>query len=133
MLWIVSPSWVTRLPPIRPGSLTPLNTREGVAEAPTEPGARTLCEPWPRGPLEKLWRLIVPWKPLPMPIPATLTSSPGSNTSTVTVSPSKAPSRPPRNSTIVRCGPTPKRFRCPSSGCVTFRAGTASKASCTPS
>ena len=50
-----------------------------MAEAPTEPGARTLCEPWARGPLEKLWRLIVPWKPLPIPIPATLTSSPGSN------------------------------------------------------
>ena len=43
----------------------PLNTREGVAEAPIEPGARTLCEPWDLGPLAKLWRLIVPWKPLP--------------------------------------------------------------------
>jgi len=62
---------------MRPAILTPLKTREGVAEAPTEPGARTLWEPWARGPLEKLWRLIVPWKPLPIPIPATLTSSPG--------------------------------------------------------
>ena len=43
----------------------PLNTREGVAEAPIEPGARTLCEPWDFGPAAKLWRLIVPWKPLP--------------------------------------------------------------------
>ena len=31
-----------------------------------------LCEPWERGPLEKLWRLIVPWKPLPMPDPCDL-------------------------------------------------------------
>ena len=45
----------------------PLNTREGVAEAPIEPGARTLCEPWDFGPAAKLWRLIVPWKPLPLP------------------------------------------------------------------
>ena len=73
----VTPSWVTRLPPIRPAILMPLNTREGVAEAPIEPGARTLCEPWARGPLEKLWRLIVPWKPLPIPIPETLIASPG--------------------------------------------------------
>src|SRR5262249_26793539 len=60
------PTCVTRLPPMRPGSLTPLKTRDGVADAPTEPGLRMLCEPCPRGPLEKLWRRIVPWKPLPM-------------------------------------------------------------------
>ena len=69
----VRPICVTRLPPIRPAILIPLNTRDGVAEAPIEPGLRTLCEPCERGPLEKLWRLIVPWKPLPIPIPATLT------------------------------------------------------------
>ena len=51
----------------------PLNTRDGVAEAPIEPGARTLCEPCDLGPLAKLWRLIVPWKPLPFEMPATLT------------------------------------------------------------
>ena len=50
---------------MRPGPRMPLNTREGVADAPIEPGARTLCEPWDFGPAAKLWRLIVPWKPLP--------------------------------------------------------------------
>ena len=54
----------------------PLNTRDGVAEAPIEPGARTLCEPWDLGPLAKLWRLIVPWKPLPLDLPEILTLSP---------------------------------------------------------
>ena len=42
----------------------PLNTREGVAEAPIEPGARTLCEPCDFGPAAKLWRLIVPGEAL---------------------------------------------------------------------
>ena len=77
---------------MRPAILMPLNTRDGVAEAPIEPGLRMLCEPCERGPLQKLCRLIVPWKPLPMPIPATLISSPGSKISTVTLSPSTAPS-----------------------------------------
>ena len=44
-----------------------------MAEAPIEPGARTLCEPWDLGPLAKLWRLIVPWKPLPFDFPEILT------------------------------------------------------------
>src|SRR6476469_9106241 len=66
------------------GALTPLNTREGVAEAPIEPGARTLCEPWLAGPREKLWRLIVPWKPLPFDAPEASTDWPGSQASTVT-------------------------------------------------
>ena len=39
-----------------PGPRMPLNTREGVALAPTEPGARTLCEPWLFGPDLKPWR-----------------------------------------------------------------------------
>ena len=46
--------------------------------APIEPGARTLCEPWLTGPRLKLWRLIPPWKPLPIEIPATLTFWPAS-------------------------------------------------------
>ena len=50
----------------------PLKTREGVAEAPIEPGLRTLCEPCVTGPRLKLWRLIVPWKPLPIEIPVDL-------------------------------------------------------------
>ena len=65
----------------------PLNTREGVADAPIEPGARTLCEPCDFGPASKLWRLIVPWKPLPFEMPETLTIWPTSKASTVTVSP----------------------------------------------
>ena len=60
---------MTRLLPIWPGPRMPLNTREGVAEAPIEPGARTLCEPWVTGPRVKLWRLTVPWKPLPFETP----------------------------------------------------------------
>ena len=51
---------MARLLPICPGPRMPLSTREGVAEAPIEPGARTLCEPCDFGPLAKLWRLIVP-------------------------------------------------------------------------
>ena len=51
---------MTRLPPMRPGILTPLNTRAGSALAPIEPGARTLWEPCETGPRLKLWRLIVP-------------------------------------------------------------------------
>ena len=50
----------------------PLKTRAGSADAPIEPGARTLCEPWDLGPALKLWRLIVPWKPLPLRRPADL-------------------------------------------------------------
>ena len=65
----------------------PLNTRDGVADAPIEPGARLLCEPWDFGPDVKLWRLIVPWKPLPLAMPATLTFWPTAKASTVTVSP----------------------------------------------
>ena len=44
-----------------------------------------MCEPWLTGPRLKLWRLIVPWKPLPFEMPVTLTVWPFSNTSTVTV------------------------------------------------
>src|SRR6185437_17137697 len=129
----VSPSCVARLPHMRPGSLMPLNTRDGVADAPIEPGLRTLCEPWPRGPELKLWRLIVPWKPLPIPMPATLILSPGSNVTTVTASPSTAPSIAPTNSTSLRWAPTLNFFRCPSSGFETLRSSTASNASCTAS
>src|ERR1035441_5935059 len=40
------PRGVPPPPPRRRGPRMPLKTREGVAEAPIEPGARTLCEPW---------------------------------------------------------------------------------------
>ena len=75
---------MTRSMPIWPGPFMPLKTREGVADWPIEPGARTLCEPWETGPREKLWRLIVPWKPLPFDVPATLTVWPLSKTSPTT-------------------------------------------------
>ena len=78
---------MTRSLPIWPGPRMPLNTRAGSAEAPIEPGPRTLCEPCETGPREKLWRLIVPWKPLPFEVPETLTFWPFSKASTVTVSP----------------------------------------------
>ena len=76
----------------------PLNTRDGYADAPIEPGLRTLCEPCETGPRVKSWRLIVPWKPFPTVTPETLIASPGSNDSTVTVSPTARPLSP-RNST----------------------------------
>ncbi len=50
----------------------PLKTRDGVADAPIEPGLRMLCEPCVFGPRWNLWRLIVPAKPLPIPIPGDL-------------------------------------------------------------
>ena len=90
-------------------------TREGVADAPIEPGARTLCEPWDLGPRLKLWRLIVPWKPLPLEMPATFTRVPTSNASTVTLSPSVSSPASPRNSTSVRIGGASAFARCPSS------------------
>ncbi len=43
-----------------------------------------MCEPCDFGPALKLWRLIVPWKPLPFEVPETLTFWPTSNVSTVT-------------------------------------------------
>ena len=50
----------------------PLKTRDGVAEAPIEPGLRMLCEPCVFGPRWKRWRLIVPAKPLPIEMPGDL-------------------------------------------------------------
>ena len=97
---------MTRVPPMRPAMRIPLKTRDGYAEAPIEPGARTLCEPWVTGPRVKPCRLIVPWNPLPTDAPETFTGSPGSNDSTVTVSPTASPLGP-RISTRWRCGATP--------------------------
>ena len=96
--WIDEPELRDALAAHAAGHLLPLNTRDGVADAPIEPGLRTLCEPCETGPRLKLCRLIVPWKPLPIEIPATLTFSPGWNASTVTVSPTGS-SLSPRNST----------------------------------
>ncbi len=118
---------MTRTPPIRPAIFWPLKTRDGVADAPIEPGLRTLCEPCETGPRWKLWRLIVPWKPLPIEIPATLTFSPGSNASTVTDSPTWS-SLWPRSSTRWRCAAAPAFARWPCSPFEIFRSATASNA-----
>src|SRR6185503_19416076 len=74
--WTTRPGWVTRWAPMWPAIFLPLNTRDGVADAPTEPGLRMLCEPLLIGPRLKLCRLIVPWNPLPIEIPETLMRSP---------------------------------------------------------
>ena len=124
---------MTRLLPIWPGILRPLNTRDGVAEAPIEPGARTLCEPWDFGPAAKRWRLIVPWKPLPLETPATLIFWPTSKFSTVTVSPTCSSSAWSRNSTTWRTGGAPAFLRWPSSGLESAFSRTAPKPSCTAS
>src|SRR5436305_3947363 len=132
--WMVSPTWVTRLPPMRPAMRTPLNTREGVADAPIEPGLRMLCEPCVTGPRWNRCRLTVPWKPLPMEMPATLIFSPGWKISTVTFSPCTASAKWPRNSTRCRYAPsTPFFARWPRSAFEIFRSATASYASCTAS
>ena len=115
---------------MRPAIRMPLKTREGVADAPIEPGLRTLCEPCETGPRLKLWRLIVPAKPLPIPIPETLIASPGSKASTVIDSPSVS-SVVPRNSTRRRCGSIWPRW--PRSAFEIFRSGTLSNASWTAS
>ena len=96
----------------------PLNTREGVADAPIEPGARTLCEPWDLGPQAKLWRLIVPWKPLPLETPEILTFWPTSKASTVTVSPTCSSPASSRNSATWRIGGASAFLRWPSSALV---------------
>ena len=111
----------------------PLKTRDGVADAPIEPGLRMLCEPCVFGPRWKLWRLIVPAKPLPIPIPETLIASPGSKASTVT--------RLADDELRLRRGTrragdaasTPAFCRWPSSGFEIFRSATASNASWTAS
>ncbi len=130
----VRPVCVTRLPPMRPAILMPLNTRDGVADAPIEPGLRMLCEPCVTGPRLNRCRLIVPWKPLPIEIPATLIASPGWKISTVTFSPCTASAKCPRNSTRCRYAPaTPFFARCPRSGLEILRSATGSHASCTAS
>jgi hypothetical protein len=120
---------VTRLLPIWPGIFWPGKTRDGVADAPIEPGARTLCEPCETGPREKPWRLMPPWKPLPFEVPETLTFWPTSNASTVTVSPTTSSPASSRNSTTCFIGGAPALRRWPSSAlemCFSFVAPNAS-------
>ena len=49
------------------------HARRGRPRRRSSPGARTLCEPCEPGRGEKLWRLTVPWKPLPFETPETFT------------------------------------------------------------
>src|SRR5690606_11704465 len=58
--------------PMWPAIFLPGNTRPGVWRWPIEPGERCDSElPWVASPMVKLWRLIVPWKPLPLVTPWT--------------------------------------------------------------
>ena len=130
----VRPRWVTRPPPIRPGPRMPLNTREGVAEAPIEPGRAHVVRAvatWGRE--AKLWRLIVPWKPLPLDLPEILTFWPTSKASTVTVSPTSSSPASSRNSTTWRWAEASAFLRWPSSALVSAFSLQAPKASCTAS
>src|SRR4051794_40302785 len=111
----------------------PFITRAGQADAPIDPGARTLCEPWDFGPRLKLWRLMVPWKPLPLLVPAILTVWPTSKASTVTVSPTCSSPASSRNSTRWRMGGALAFLRWPSSGLLRCFSFDAPKASCTAS
>src|SRR4051812_35620339 len=61
----VRPFTVTRSSPMWPEERVPLMTRDGYADWPIEPGARTFMEPCDSGPRLKLWRLTVPAKPRP--------------------------------------------------------------------
>ena len=73
---------VTRSPPMRPAIFVPLNTRDGVAQAPIEPGARcTRWAPWEAPRPLKPWRFMGPAKPLPLLTAVTSTRSPASKVS----------------------------------------------------
>ena len=105
---------------MRPGIFIPLKTRAGSAEAPIEPGARTLWEPWETGPRLKLWRLIVPWKPLPIATADTFTLVPGSKASTVTSPPISTSMSGSRNSRRLRIAGASVFARWPSRALVSF-------------
>ncbi len=67
-----------RTAPMWPDIRLPGNTRPGVWRWPIEPGARCTTEaPCEAMPPAKLWRFIVPAKPLPMVVPVTSTTWPG--------------------------------------------------------
>ena len=128
------PRWVARLLPIWPGPRMPLNTRAGSAEAPIEPGARTLCEPCDLGPEAKLWRLIVPAKPLPFEMPETFTVWPFSKTASgLSSAPTSSSPASPLNSARCLSMPTPAFFRWPSFGLVSFFSRVSPKATWTAS
>src|SRR5258708_36265331 len=71
---------VVRSAPIRPAIRTPLKTRDGVAQAPIEPGERCLrCVPCEAERPLKPCRFMTPAVPLPLDLPVTSTRWPFSN------------------------------------------------------
>src|SRR5574343_13694 len=101
----------------------PGNTRPGSCAMEMEPG--TLCErllPCEARCEPKLWRLIVPAKPLPMEVPCTSTFWPAANTVTGTAAPAAywaAVSGVTRNSWMISPASTPALARWPATGLVT--------------
>src|SRR5690606_9258864 len=95
---------VRRTLPMWPDIFLPLNTRPGDWFCPIEPGARCDTElPWVASCMEKLCRLTVPAKPLPIVVPMTSTFCPTSKRSTLISPPiSNSPCSPSsrRNSVI---------------------------------
>ena len=126
---------MTRSFPIWPPIRAPLNTREGVAEAPMEPGERCLrsvpCDP----PIPlKPWRFIGPEKPLPLDTPMTSVRSPGWKMSTVICCPrAYSPASSVRSSTRYRRGFTPAALKCPAAGWLAFPRRASANASWTAS
>ena len=114
MVTVSSPMW--------PDIFLPGNTRPGSCAIEIEPG--TLCErllPCDARCELKLWRLMVPAKPLPIEVPCTSTIWPAANSVTGTVAPGlywPATSAPTRNSRMISPASTPALARWPASGLV---------------
>ena len=115
MVTVSSPRW--------PDIFLPGNTRPGSCAIEIEPG--TLCErllPCDARCELKLWRLMVPVKPLPIDVPCTSTVWPTANRPTGSVAPglySAATSGVTRNSRSTSPAITPALARWPASGLVT--------------
>ena len=107
VVFVTLPRW--------PDIFLPGNTRPGSWAIEIEPG--TLCErllPCEARCDLKLWRLIVPVKPLPIEVPCTSTSWPTANTPTGTWAPSlysAAVAAGTRNSPITSPATTPALAR----------------------
>ena len=68
--------------PCWPAIRMPLNTREGVAHAPIEPGERCFFSvPWLEPSPANPWRRMTPENPLPRETPTTSARSPAAKTS----------------------------------------------------
>ena len=125
---------VTVSSPMWPVIFLPGNTRPGSCAIEIEPG--TLCErllPCDARCDLKLWRLMVPAKPLPMEVPCTSTFWPAANTLTGSTAPGlywPATSALTRNSLRTSPASTPALARCPASGLLTRLALRAPNATC---